>query len=160
MADSFNISHQSVLGDSYGVISAMFYAGYLLGVSRLRRNRSAIEVMWWTTLSCTLVLLPVVLLLGEPLWPQSLRGWLVLIGLALLSQVGGQGLIAYALAHLPASFSAVTLLVQPLAAALLAWLLLHESFGWHQALGGAIVISGIVLCRLALSPSTSGVRAV
>ena len=159
MADSFSISHQSVLGDSYGVISAMFYAGYLLGVSRLRRNRSAIEVMWWTTLSCTLVLLPVVLLLGERLWPQSLHGWLVLIGLALLSQVGGQGLIAYALAHLPASFSAVTLLVQPLAAALLAWMLLHESFGWHQALGGAIVISGIVLCRLALSPSTSGVRA-
>lgn len=149
MADSFSIGHQSVVGDSYGVISAMFYAGYLLGVSRLRRNRSAIDVMWWTTLSCTLVLLPIVLLLGEPLWPATARGWGVLIALALLSQVGGQGLIAYALAHLPASFSAVTLLVQPLAATLLAWLLLHETFGWHQALGGAVVICGIVLCRLA-----------
>ena len=49
----------------------------------------------------------------------------------------------------------MTLLVQPLAAALLAWMLLHESFGWHQALGGAIVISGIVLCRLALLPRAS-----
>ncbi len=151
MAKSLQISAQTAFGDLCGVVTAMFYAGYLLGVSRLRQSRSAVEVMWWTTLTCALVLLPIVLLLGEPLWPQSARGWSVLIGLALLSHVGGQGLIADAMAHLPASFSSVSLLVQPVAATVFAWLLLGEHFGVAQAIGGAIVLAGIVTCRLAMT---------
>lgn len=154
MADSFTISRVSVFGDGLGVLTALFYAGYLLSVSRLRRQASAIEVMWWSTLATAVLLLPLVLALGEPLWPQSARGWAVLLGLALLSHVGGQTLIAYAMAHLPAAFSAVSLLVQPLAAALFAWLLLAEPFGPRQAAGGAVVLAGILLCRLALGPAS------
>lgn len=151
VADSFTVSAQTVLGDFLGVVAALFYSGYLLGVSRLRRKAAAVEVMWWTTLACAAALLPLTLLLGEPFWPQSARGWWVLIGLALISQIAGQGLIAWALAHLPASFSSVSLLVQPVAAALFAWVLLAEPFGALQALGGAIVLAGIVTCRLAMA---------
>jgi drug/metabolite transporter (DMT)-like permease len=150
VANSFTVSRETAGGDLLGVIAAVFYSGYLLGVSRLRRRASAAEVMWWSTLACALVLLPLALLMGEPLWPQSAHGWGVLIALALVSQVLGQGLIAWSLAHLPAAFSSVSLLVQPVAAAVFAWLLLAEPFGALQALGGAIVIAGIVLCRLAL----------
>ncbi|MGH8656719.1 MAG: DMT family transporter [Gammaproteobacteria bacterium] len=148
VADSFTVSVQTVRGDCFGVVTALFYSGYLLGVSRLRRHTSTVEVMWWSTLACTVALLPVVLLLNEPLWPQSRRGWAVLLGLAFVSQITGQGLIAYALALLPASFSSVTLLVQPVAAAVFAWVLLAEPFGAQQALGGAIVLAGIVVCRV------------
>ena len=74
----------------------------------------------------------------------------MLAGLALLSHVAGQGLIAYSMAQLPASFSAVGLLVQPVAAAGFAWWLLAEPFGPRQALGGAIVLGGILLCRQAI----------
>jgi drug/metabolite transporter (DMT)-like permease len=95
------------------------------------------------------VLLPVTLATGETLWPQSMRGWAVLLGMALISQVAGQGLIAWAMAHLPASFSSVSLLVQPVAAAIFAWVLLAEPFGALQALGGAVVLAGIVICRMA-----------
>jgi drug/metabolite transporter (DMT)-like permease len=151
MSHSLRISRDSAFGDLLGMITAMFYAGYLLGVSRLRQSRSAAEVMWWTSLACTVALWPLVLALGEPIWPQSLHGWLMLIGLALLSHVGGQGLIAYAVAHLPASFSAVSLLVQPVAATVFAGLLLGEHFGATQAIGGAIVLGGIVTCRLAMA---------
>ena len=49
-----------------------------------------------------------------------------------------------------ASFSSVSLLVQPVAAALFAWLLLSEPFGAQQALGGAVVLAGILLCRRAM----------
>lgn len=150
VAHSFSINLQTVGGDALGMTTAVFYAGYLLTVSRQRRQVSALDVMWWSTLACALALLPVVLVLGEPLWPQSLRGWAVLAGLALVSQVAGQGLIAWAMAHLSAAFSSVSLLVQPVAAALLAWLLLQESFGGLQTLGGAIVLAGILTCRLAM----------
>lgn len=154
VASSFTISLQTVFGDVLGMTTALFYAGYLLTVSHQRRGTSTAELMWWSTLACAVVLLPVVLATGEPFWPQSARGWAVLIGLALVSQVAGQGLIAWAMAHLPAAFSSVSLLVQPVAAALFAWVLLAEPFGALQAAGGAVVLAGIVICRVASVPKS------
>jgi len=151
LADSFQIGPGTVAGDALGVATALFYAGYLLSVSRLRRVASVIHVMWWTTLTAAALLLPVALATGETFWPGSAHGWLVLLGMAWLSHVGGQGLIAYSMAHLPASFSSVSLLLQPVAAAIFAWLLLAERFSLLQGIGGAIVLSGILLCRLALA---------
>jgi drug/metabolite transporter (DMT)-like permease len=106
--------------------------------------------MFWATLSSAVLLFIIGNIQGDNFWPQSARGWWVLIGLALLSHVAGQGLIAWALAHLSAAFSAVGLLVQPVAAAVFAWLILAEPFGTRQAIGGAIVLAGIVTCRLAM----------
>ena len=74
----------------------------------------------------------------------------MLLGVAFVTQVGGQSLITYALADLPAAFSSVGLLLQPVAGAVLAWAILGEAFGWRQALGGAIVLTGLVL---ALQPA-------
>jgi drug/metabolite transporter (DMT)-like permease len=71
----------------------------------------------------------------------------VLVGLALVTQILGQGLIAYAFAHLPASLSSVSLLIQPVMAALFAWLIFSEAIGFWQYLGGAIVLAGIWLAR-------------
>jgi len=69
------------------------------------------------------------------------------VGLALVSHAAGQGLIAYALAHLPAAFSSVSLLLQPVMAALFAWLLLSEGLVPLQVLGGLVVLAGIYLAR-------------
>jgi drug/metabolite transporter (DMT)-like permease len=44
----------------------------------------------------------------------------MLLGIAFVSQVGGHSLSTHALADLPAAFSSVGLLLQPLVAALLA----------------------------------------
>lgn len=151
VADSLRIGQATALGDLYAVIAALFYAGYLLGVSRQRRRFSTLQVMVWTTAAGMPMAGLVAWFSGEVLWPPGLRDWVLLGGLALLSHVGGQGLIAYALAHLPASFTAVSLLVQPVAAAGYAWLLLGERFGAQQALGGIIVLAGILLCRRAQS---------
>lgn len=150
VADSLSISRRTAFGDLLGVFAAMFYAGYIIGVSRQRRVFDTVQVMFWTTATGALVTLPLALALGEPIWPQAARDWGLLIGLALLSHIGGQGLIAYALAHLPAAFSSVSLLVQPVAASLFAWGLLAEVFGLQQAIGGAIVLAGILLCRLTM----------
>jgi drug/metabolite transporter (DMT)-like permease len=159
VADSLSISRQTAFGDLLGVIAAMFYAGYIIGVSRQRRVFDTVQVMFWTTAAGALATLPLALAFGETIWPPSARDWWLLAGLALLSHVGGQGLIAYALAHLPAAFSSVSLLVQPIAATLFAWLLLSEAFGPLQALGGAVVLGGILLCRLAMLRPDAAVAA-
>ena len=67
---------------------------------------------------------------------MTLTGWLILVGLALISHIIGQSLIAFSLAHLAASFSSLTLLIQPVAATVLAWLILDEGLRTQQAIGG------------------------
>jgi len=103
--------------------------------------------MTWSGVVSAVVLLPVALLSGEELLVTSAYGWAILLGLALLSHAGGQSLIAYALAHLPAAFSSVGLLLQPVTAALLAWLLLGEPVSVWQAAGGIVILYGIFLAR-------------
>ena len=59
----------------------------------------------------------------------------------------GQGLIAYAFAHLPAALCSVSLLIQPVMASLFAWALFGEAIGAAQFVGGAVVLSGIWLAK-------------
>jgi drug/metabolite transporter (DMT)-like permease len=126
----------------------MFYAWYLLQVKGLRdRGAATLQLMAVTTTITAAILFPVALASGESLLPQSGLGWLKLLGLAWVSHSAGQGLIAYALAHLPAAFSAVGLLLQPVIAACFAWLLLAEPLGALQFVGGAVVLSGIYLAH-------------
>ena len=134
-------------GDGLAVAAACFYAGYLLSVSRLRATRSTALIMTGNAVVSAALLLPLALLAGESLVPRTPYGWGVLVGVALLPQVAGQSLIAYALAHLPASFGSVVLLFQPVMSAALAWALLAEPVGWLQAAGGVVVLGGIFLAR-------------
>ena len=94
-----------------------------------------------------LTLLPIALLSGETLLPPSLHAWAVLLALALISHAGGQTLIAYALAQLPASFSSVALLLEPLVAAVIAWPLFGEHLGPVEIAGCVLVLAGIYISR-------------
>ena len=148
MGDSLQMSRQSFIGDILGLATAVFYASYILSVGRLRARLATRVIMFWSTLFCALFLLPLAWISGEALMPQTAYGWWVLIGLALIAQVFGQGLIAYALAHLPAAFSAVSLMFQPVIATLAAWVLFGEALGPLQGVGALVVLVGVVLARL------------
>jgi drug/metabolite transporter (DMT)-like permease len=135
------------VGDGLALVSAQLYAGYLMAVGRLRQRFSTATIMTWSGLAAVLALLVLTLATGERLFATTWQGWLMLAGLGLFSQAAGQSLIAYALAHLPAAFGAVGLLIQPATAAVLAWVLLGEALGPWQAAGAAVVAAGIVLAR-------------
>ncbi|HYD58105.1 MAG TPA: DMT family transporter [Burkholderiales bacterium] len=141
-------SRTGVLGDALGVLTALFYAAYIFAVKGLRDGgERTLDLMAVTSAITAILLLPMALASGERLLPVTPHGWAVLLGLALVSHAAGQGLIAYALAHLPAAFSSVSLLLQPVMAALFAWALLSEALAPAQIAGGAIVLAGIYLAR-------------
>ena len=145
---SLGFSRTGLIGDALGVVTAMFYAAYLLTVKSLRdRGEATLHLMAVTTTLTAIILFPAALASGEQMLPVSAYGWWMLVGLALISHAAGQGLIAYALAHLSAAFSSVSLLFQPVMAALFAWLLLGEGLVPLQMLGGLIVLAGIYLAR-------------
>jgi drug/metabolite transporter (DMT)-like permease len=130
------------------VLTAMFYAGYIFAVKGLRdRGETTLHLMAVTSTVTALILLPAALASGERFLPSSAWGWSVLAALAFISHAAGQGLIAYALAHLPAAFSSVSLLFQPVMAALFAWAVLAEPLAPLQIAGGIVVLLGIYLAR-------------
>jgi drug/metabolite transporter (DMT)-like permease len=145
---SLRFSATGLAGDAFGVVTAMFYAAYILAVKGLRdRGETTLHLMAVTSTITAILLLPAALASGDMLLPGSARGWWILAGLALVSHAAGQGLIAYALAHLPAAFSSVSLLFQPVMAAAFAWLALAEPLAPLQIAGGLVVLFGIYLAR-------------
>ncbi|MEZ2127024.1 MULTISPECIES: DMT family transporter [unclassified Sinorhizobium] len=134
-------------GDGLAVLAAACYAGYILAIGRLRSRFDTLRIMLWSSAAAAVCIFPIVIAFEGNLFPATLHGWAVLFGLAFISHAGGQVAITYALAYLPAAFSSLTLLLQPVVAAVLAWLLLGETIGTMQAIGGIIVLTGILIAR-------------
>ncbi|MBM3486448.1 MAG: DMT family transporter [Alphaproteobacteria bacterium] len=147
MDASFALSATRLLGDFFGVVTAVFYGAYMLCIERLAGRLSTAAIMIVSTAVSALVCLPVALIETGPFFPETARGWAVLIGLALVAQVIGQTLVAYGLGRLPVHFGSVSLLLQPATAALLAWLLVAEPMGAQQAVGAVVILAGILLAR-------------
>ena len=122
------------LGDAFAAITALWYAGYFIAVKAARGRYSAGRVMLWSTAIAAPGLLLAALLLGEQILPGSWGGWAACAGLGLMHVVG-QGGVAWSLGRLPAALTAVTVLIQPVVAAGLGWLIFAETLTPVQAVG-------------------------
>ena len=140
------------LGDFLSAATALWYGLYFLAVRRARQTQTATRVMAWSTLAASPLLLIIALALHERILPATLMGWWPLAGLG-LAHVVGQGSIAWALGRLPTATAALVVLVQPVAAALLAWWVFHETLTPLQALGGALALGGVVLAQARRAPA-------
>jgi len=144
-----DLSHGSdpLIGDALGLVTACFYAAYLLTVKVLRRTFSVPHVMAYSSSVSAVGLLAIAYASGEQLLPQTWQAWSSVIALAFISHAGGQGLIAYALAHLPASFATLSLLLQPVITATVSWGLFAQTLSPLQVGGGLLVLGGLGLAR-------------
>lgn len=143
------------LGVGLGLLSAVFYGGYQLAVVGLRRDQPVLRILASVSVIGALVLAPVAWLVEERLLPNSGAGWAVLLGLALVTQIGGQGLIAWAMAGLPAAFGSVVLLVQPLVATVIGWLAFHEQLSAMQWIGATVLLAALWWVRAATTEPPS-----
>jgi drug/metabolite transporter (DMT)-like permease len=136
------------LGDTLSLITALWYALYFFAVSAARRDEAASRVMLWLSAAAAPLLLIAAFVLGERIRPASPGGWAACAGLGVV-HVAGQGAIAWALGRLPPATASVTVLVQPVVAALLGWILFNELFSGWQMAGGAVALTGVVLAQRA-----------
>jgi drug/metabolite transporter (DMT)-like permease len=134
-------------GDAVALVASVFYAGYILLVARARQTFPVTVVMLWTTITAAVCTLPLALAFETVLLPHTIAGFVILFALAWIVHAGGQSLITFSLAWLPASFSSLTLLIQPVVAGILAWVLLGEALAAWQIAGGLIIIGGIALAK-------------
>ncbi|MFA4893013.1 DMT family transporter [Brevundimonas sp.] len=134
------------LGDLFSLSVALWYAGYFLAVKAARATAGAMRIMLWSTALGTPLLLAVAVVLGEDLWPATAAGWSACAAMGVM-HVLGQGGVAWSLGRLPASLTAVTILIQPVVASGLGWLIFHETMTPVQMVGGAVVLAAVVLAQ-------------
>ena len=148
------------VGDVLALVAGIFFAGYLLSAERVRTEMDTLTFNAFAIAGSVLTLFAVCVLMDMPLAGYSVRTWMALAGLGLISQLAAYFALVYALGHLPATITSVGLLTQlPLTAALAA-LFLNEPVTGPQLGGGLLVLAGVYVVnrtrRLPARPSAIG----
>jgi drug/metabolite transporter (DMT)-like permease len=143
----FSYSANNIAGDVAALLAAMFYGIYLLSVEQLRAKFSSSTILLWRCFMGTVLILPIVMLTEQQIFPYSLSGWLAVISLALVCQVLGQGLLAQSLNQLSSGFVATALLLEPVITAFIAWVLFSEQLTFINLVAFCIILTGVYLAR-------------
>lgn len=125
MSNKVSMSPDRLLGDSLSLGSSVFYAMFMITVYKLRDSVTSTIIMFISAF-------------GE-LWP--------LLALALVSQILGQGLLAYCLGKVNACLSSLITLSQPVVAALYAWVIFNENLNLQTVIAILITLTGVYLAK-------------
>lgn len=132
-------------GDLLAVSAAVFVAGYTL-IGQVQRARQSTTVYTFLTYAaCLLTLLALDAATGTPVAGWGLREVLVGLLLAVFCTLLGHSLFSWSLKWLSPAYVSAAKLCEPLFASLLGLLLFSEAIRPLQALGGAVVLGGVLL---------------
>jgi drug/metabolite transporter (DMT)-like permease len=135
------------LGDVLALAAAACFAVYLMATEQVRTHTNTLEFLRLAILFSALFMFLFAVAFRVPLAIPDHRSFLALLGLGLVSQLGGYLALTYALGHLPATVTSVSLLSQGPLTAVLAAFLLGEPLSGAQILGGALVLAGVGLAN-------------
>ncbi|WP_420992619.1 DMT family transporter [Cupriavidus sp. 30B13] len=138
----------SALGIALGLASAAIYSVYIIVGARIT---AGVDPLATTTVVCVAA----ALVYGgagiaraaagvPPQFPQTLPGWLALLAIALLSTVLAILTFFAGLQRLGAARASMLSTLEPVVTVALAALLLGEQVGLTQALGGALILAGVL----------------
>jgi len=145
MWGSAELSAANLRGDLLAMVAGLLYTGYLILVERTRGRLQPLPLLFLASLFGALFLLPGALAAGERIIPAD---WTGLFALAMCSQVIGQGLLVYALGHVPPLVVGIAMLTQPALSALLGWIYYGETLTARDWLGAAMIVVALILVRL------------
>ena len=147
LGESFQFNKSQFIGDLLGVLTAVWYGSYIVTISQLRKKYNSTSIMFLSGIVTAIILLIVSILFEQSLIPQSLFTITIIFLLGFICQFMGQSFITYSLAYLSASLSSLCLLIQPIAATVLAYFFFQEKLTTIQFFGSALILMGIYIAR-------------
>lgn len=134
-------------GDLLAFLTSIFYALFLLTVYKVRDEVCATLIMFISAFgSCITLFIAMTVMEGFYI-PKNLNELYPLIGLALISQILGQGILSFALGKVKASLSSVLVLAQPVIAAIYSFIIFSEKLSIIEILGIFITLLGIYFTK-------------
>lgn len=152
------ISGSALAGDALALSAALAETWYLLIGRRVRARVDTTRyatVVYFSCAVCTWLMLAATRY-SPAISPHDL--WLA-VALALIVTIVGHTLIQRSLGYMPAAVVAVSFLSQPLIAAVLAFIVLHQTVPATTAIGGLIALAGIGLVAYANERVAPGIDA-
>jgi drug/metabolite transporter (DMT)-like permease len=136
---------EAFLGDALALIGALMAALYMVIGRRLRGGLSLVSYIFIVYGMAAIVLIIIMLAAGYSGfgYPAQAYVWLLLLGL--IPQLVGHSSFNWALGYLSAAFVAITLLGEPIASTILAYLLLNETPSGLELFGAILILSGILI---------------
>ena len=147
LGESFKFNKSQFIGDLLGVLTAVWYGSYIITISQLRKKYNSTSIMFISGTVTAIILLIVSILFEQSLIPQSIFTITIIFLLGFICQFMGQSFITYSLAYLSASLSSLCLLIQPIAATVLAYFFFQEKLTTIQFFGSALILIGIYIAR-------------
>lgn len=139
----FSLGGTSLYGDALALIGAVFIAIHYLFSSYLRQR---LDTVPYTTLLygfCALILAVMVPINGASFVGHPPLDYLMCAALAFFSTILGHTLFSWCMKYLPASAVSLSVLGEPVLAAVIAYFLFDESFTFGQLIGSLIVLVSI-----------------
>ncbi|KAB7706934.1 EamA family transporter [Bacillus aerolatus] len=141
----FQVSGQALYGDILALAACALITGYLLFGQTIRKRMSLMTYTFIVYFNCTVVLFFYVLIKQESFYPYPVNEWINFLMLAIISNLLGHTLFNWSLKYISTSSISMAILLEPVGASILAWWLLEEKVMAAQFIGGAIVLSGLLL---------------
>lgn len=142
-SNNIKISWQSATGDILALNSALFYAVYLTMIKTLREHFTSRQIIIWNSFTCAIILLPIALITSPQIFPDTAKGWMIIAFLAVISQLLGHGLMAYALRHVDVVLASISTLARPVVTIIFGLVVFGENLALLQWLGVIAVLVGI-----------------
>ncbi len=144
----------ALTGDLLALLGALAFSVYLRAGRRARQNLPVLSYVAPVYGLAGLGLMLLQPLVGPVLWPLDSSAWLMTALLVLGPTLIGHTGFNFALRALPASSVAMASLLEPLAAVLIAWPLLHSLPGASDVAGGAMTVLGLMIFVIAGAGAT------
>lgn len=147
MKGKISTNPENFRGDFYAFIASIFYGLFLFFVSNIRSRVSAKVIMFICGFG-SLITLFIAMFFKEGIgYPVTLKELIPLVGLAIFSQLLGQGLMSYCVGKIRITLSSILVLSQPIVAAVYSFLLFNEKISQQEILGIFIVLIGIYISK-------------
>lgn len=134
-----------MLGNALALAGAIAISGYFLVGRGLNRRLTLLAYVAIVYGASALAMNAIAIAGGQGLWTIPTAAWVPIALMAVGPQLAGHTIINASLRHLSATFVALAILGEPVGSAVLAWLLLGETFAALQLAGFATLLVGIVV---------------
>ena len=145
----------SLRGNVFGLIAMLLWTAYVTTTRHFRRDMDVATFMATVSPIAAVAVLPIAIANGD-VFGMTRTGWTYMLILTFLIGVAGHGLMVLAQKTIPIGTIGISQIAQPALALVWSFLLLGERLNERQAIGIAIVLSGL-LAFLVMNQRANGV---
>ncbi len=145
VGEAWTLTERDLLGATLALAGAVALALYLVAGRALRRSLDTLSYAASVYGVSGLALAAGALSIGSPLTGYPFREYAIFLALALGPSCVGHTLYNYALKYVKAHVVSLAILMEPIGATVLAWVVLGEVPSLRVVIGGAVLLAGVTL---------------